>query len=577
MTDDLVGDRPPVPQRAAAMTRRRSGLRCTAAAPRPATRKRRFRHDTLIAVDLFSGFGGLTQGIQQAGFDVIMAANHDEYKVLVHEANHPYAEHWRADLVDPDSADYHSARDLPPADLLCAGVSCVNHSLANSRRAYAEGMSLFSLDDPDYEERVTRSERDRATANCVLHYAAEHHPRLILVECTTQLQSWGNLVPGSRKIGDGTTYRWWLKQFELLGYRHKVLFLNSMFFGVGQSRDRGYWVFWDRSLPAPDLEHRPLTWCPRCSTTVEAIQRWRTGIPPTGTVQYGKQYDYRCPSCQTMIVPPFTASIDAVDLSDVGLRIGDRPLKPYLDKATGKTVMLPLAPATLARAERCLQRFAGVPAVVMPAKAARGVKRKLGQQQEPAVPTAAPTGVADAALSGRRAGRSLPPTPSARIEDPRSSVQLAVGIIPFRQHTTPSNHAEPMPTITTEQLPGLLIADGSAAPPTAAAAPPAAAGERQQTLWPAGDLIVGPAGPPYRGGRRWNDRLVRLQLDDCFFRMLTAREIGRGCGFDVDWNGRPGSFIVWGSSRDQVDGYGAAVTPAVGEWIGKRLRAVVHR
>ncbi len=28
---------------------------------RPALQQRRFRHDTLVAVDLFSGFGGLTQ------------------------------------------------------------------------------------------------------------------------------------------------------------------------------------------------------------------------------------------------------------------------------------------------------------------------------------------------------------------------------------------------------------------------------------------------------------------------------------------------------------------------------------
>ena len=57
-----------------------------------------------------------------AAFTTIMAANHNRYKVEVHEANHPYAEHWIADLVDPTSADYHSARDLPAADLLVAGV-----------------------------------------------------------------------------------------------------------------------------------------------------------------------------------------------------------------------------------------------------------------------------------------------------------------------------------------------------------------------------------------------------------------------------------------------------------------------
>ena len=34
---------------------------------RPATRRRRFGHDEYTAVDLFSGFGGLTQGIESAG------------------------------------------------------------------------------------------------------------------------------------------------------------------------------------------------------------------------------------------------------------------------------------------------------------------------------------------------------------------------------------------------------------------------------------------------------------------------------------------------------------------------------
>jgi DNA (cytosine-5)-methyltransferase 1 len=80
---------------------------------RPATSQPKFRHDTLRAVDLFSGFGGLTKGIERAGFDTIMAANHNRYKIMVHEANHPNAEHWIADLVDPESSDYHSARDLP--------------------------------------------------------------------------------------------------------------------------------------------------------------------------------------------------------------------------------------------------------------------------------------------------------------------------------------------------------------------------------------------------------------------------------------------------------------------------------
>ena len=258
---------------------------------RPATRRRRFGHDEYTAVDLFSGFGGLTQGIESAGFTAITAANHNSYKVEIHEANHPHVEHWIADLVDTESTSYHSARDLPKADLLAAGVSCVNHSPANTKKAYAQALSLFDVQDPDFEARVTRSERDRATANCVLHYADAHHPRVILVECTTELQSWGRALPGRPKVGDGSTYRWWLRQFSNLGYRHRTLYLNSMFFGVGQSRDRLYEVFWDKGIPTPDLDHRPIGWCSFCDRQIEAVWTWRTGVPPSGTVRYGKQYD----------------------------------------------------------------------------------------------------------------------------------------------------------------------------------------------------------------------------------------------------------------------------------------------
>jgi hypothetical protein len=43
---------------------------------RPAKRRRRYRHDELTCVDLFSGFGGLTLGIVLAGFTAITAAIH---------------------------------------------------------------------------------------------------------------------------------------------------------------------------------------------------------------------------------------------------------------------------------------------------------------------------------------------------------------------------------------------------------------------------------------------------------------------------------------------------------------------
>lgn len=584
---------------------------------RPATKKRRYRHDDLVAVDLFSGFGGLSWGIKKAGFGLILAANHNEYKTAVHEKNHPEAEHWIADLVDKESADYHDVRDLPAGDLLTAGVSCVNHSPANTQRAYEQEGTLFDSYDEHYESRVTRSERDRATANCVLHYAARHHPRLILVECTTQLYSWGKLTPGKKSVGDGSTYRWWLKQFDILGYDHKVLYLNSMFFGVGQSRDRGYWVFWKKELPAPDLEHRPESWCHRCDTIVQARQAWRTGIPATGTVTYGKQYTYRCERCRGEVIPPFTPSLDAIDLSNLGKKIGDRPSKTHKDGSFG-----PLALATMDRAERCRQRFADFPAILMPAKGNHGTERTLSQplstqtsQQETALLSSgllhgqvlaahrhngdgkhltqpmdtvtathekavlvavdnyqgAPRGV-DEPLPTQGGSETLGiltsgvlpvrthATPRGLDEPMQTLVGgagsggisvMSTGVLPFRKHTIPTTHAEPMPTFTSDQIPALMSA-ASGIP-----------GATDQAFLP-------------RDLAEWGQALAQTPLLECHLRMLGSHEIGRGCGFDVDFGDHQGSFVVWGSERDRTDGYGNAVSPPVGEWISDRMRRAIH-
>lgn len=528
---------------------------------RPATRRRRFRHDDLIAGDLFSGFGGLTQGIQAAGFETIMAANHNRYKVEIHEANHPDVEHWIADLVDPESANYHSVRDLPAVDLLAAGVSCVNHTQANSQKAYSQrDMSLFDMDDPDFDARVTRSERDRATANCVLHYAAQHHPRMMLIECTTELQSWGPAIPGKPKIGDGSTYRWWLKQIANLGYRYRVLYLNSMFFDVPQSRDRGYWIFWDDKLSTPDLDHRPIAWCGRCDQIVEAVWTWRTGVPPTGSVRYGKQYDYRCPSCRGPVAPPATMSLHALDLTDLGTRIGDKPLKAFKDKVTGEITMSPLAPSTMARGERCRQRFAEFPAVLMPAKAIRGVERHPWQpmatqtsQQETAI-------LSTGALIGA-AGNTY--------EAPGSNCRSRGFDQPLWSQYRAYPLDRPLGTVVGSAITqGLLFGgwykqNGSLGTETA----PHPVTDPFGTLCSRDTTAVLTS--------EWVRALSELSLEDCYFRMMASHEIGRGCGFDVDFVDYKGAFIVWGSARDQVDGFGNAVSPQVGEWIGLRLRAVL--
>ncbi|MGL5827778.1 MAG: DNA cytosine methyltransferase, partial [Nocardioides sp.] len=470
--------------------------------------------------------------------------------------------------------------------------------------------------------------------------------------------SWGPALPGKAKVGDGSTFRWWLREIEKLGYRHRQLYLNSRFFDGDQSRDRWYGVFWDTRIPTPDLEHRPLTYCGSCADVVEARWAWRTGIPATGSVRYGKQYDYRCPRCRHQVVPPSGYALRSLDLSDLGTRIGDMPLKTIRDKKTGELYESPLARATMARAERCRQRFGEFPAVLMPTKAlGRGTDRHPWQpfatqtsRQETAVlstgaimaaagntyerpgshcrtrglgeplwtatatnstgiitpPAAVPVAVAVANFQGAPRGVDdpLPTQPGSQTVG-----LVSAGVVPFRRHTVPTSHGEPMPTVTGDQYPGLLTAAGRiqnngaideakyrAYPLDHPLSTVVGSANQQGFLfsgWIKQNGSTGTETTPHGVDEplatltardttsllhaEWVQHLDQLKLEDCYFRMTRTHEIGRGCGFDVDFAGHAGTFKVWGSVRDQIDGYGNAVFPNIGTWIGRQLRSALHR
>ena len=160
---------------------------------------------------------------------------------------------------------------------------------------------------------------------------------------------------------------------------------------------------------------------------------------------------------------------------------------------------------------------------------------------------------------------------------------LSAGVVPFRKNTVPTVHAEPMPTATSEQIPGLLTAVGVVQKnegvdrrvfPVSDPLRTVVASSANQGLLFSGWAERREVSPV--ADAAWRAALADVALDDCYFRMLGPHEVGRGCGFDVDFPDYEGSFVVWGSARDQVDGFGNAVSPQVGEWIGRRLRAVLH-
>lgn len=596
--------------------------------------------DSIVALDMFSGCGGSSQGIEAAGIDVWYAANHWKYAVEIHERNHPRAEHFIADLVDDEAADYYHPEHLPRADVLWASPSCTNHSKSNAVRAYRRNLSLFDVHDPDYEDQVTASERSRATAVCVLQYARKHAPKVIVVENVVEFCQWGAQVGTSRK-GDGSTFRWWLDELHKLGYRTKVLFLNSMFFGVPQSRDRVYIACWHQSLPTPDLEFRPPAVCQRCDQLVESVQRWKHRTKAWPLAEWGKhgdQYVYVCPSCSHRVQPFAMPAAYAIDWTDLGTRIGDKER--------------PLAPATMARIARGVDKFGQWPPFLMPAKAVHGVDRPVDQpmptqttQQEMMLVSAF-----QATLAGNTYERDGSTCRVRGVDEPlptqHTTAAQGIVVAPPRFIDNAQGVArsvlDALPTQTTSEtlgmvsLPGFMVKNNGGAEPACRSYPVtdplgsivASATTQGLVVWPWVHTARGtgtsteprpakldPATQPLSsieaGGNHhflltalfakqnggpadtaWHqvgvDTLNTLLSVDTTCLLSPPEQLPPVEVDDCRYRmlkpteikagmGVPASFEMWGSARDQVKALGNAVTPPVPTWIMTRLLKVLGR
>lgn len=257
--------------------------------------------------DLFCGGGGSSEGLKGKGGDVVVASNHWQLAVDTHEANHPETHHVCADISAADP------RNFPSTTGLWASPECTWHSPAGGRKRPTRQQYLFTEWEP---ERNEQGERSRATMWDVVRFAEAHRYKVIIVENVVDVFAW--------ELFD----YWWQGMTQALGYEGRKVSLNSMFcWPTPQSRDRIYMVFWQKGMPAPDLDIQPLAHCPRCERDVNAVQSWKNG---RSVGKYKQQYVYCCPLCAHEVTPYYYAAANAIDWSLPIERIGDRkhPLKP---------------------------------------------------------------------------------------------------------------------------------------------------------------------------------------------------------------------------------------------------------
>lgn len=158
-------------------------------------------------VDLFAGWGGFTEGAEQAGAEVVWAANHWPLAVRAHEHNHPRTIHACQDLRQADWSQ------LPEYDLLLAAPACQGHSqAAQPGRARCE-------------KARRRHDAFRATAWAVVDCAEATKPQAIVVENVVDFRRW-------------QLYPRWLACLQDLGYSVSENILTATDFGVPQRRRR---------------------------------------------------------------------------------------------------------------------------------------------------------------------------------------------------------------------------------------------------------------------------------------------------------------------------------------------------
>lgn len=508
----------------------------------------------ITATVQFCGAGGSSQGAEEAGAQIDLALNHWKLAIDTHSTNFPNARH---DCTDISASD---PRRYPSTDILHTSPECRPHTPAggNNHKSLKKQMDLFNSGKID-----PATERSRATMWDVPRFAEYHNYNIIIVE---------NVVEAKTRW---PLFDTWLTAMHVLGYNHKCLYFNSMhFFPTPQSRDRMYVVFWKKGNKAPNLDYTPSAYCPKCAKDILSVQTWKNSKKQFG--KYRQQYVYCCPTCTLVVEPYYYAAFNIIDWNDRGVRIGDRK-KPLKNK-------------TMKRIRYGLDKFGPNPYLVQIAYGdkANGIVRGIHDPHYSQT-----TSIGQAIINPfivrleygqmvKSASESLP------VQTTRESMMLInppfiiKGEHSFQEPQVRSVD-DTLQTQVTRQTMGLLTppflidlhSNGKAREIISETSTITAGGIKNGLVttesWNCflsayynGSHCVKHITEAI-GTQTTNDRnsLVMYQnpeIEECFYRMLKAREVKLGMAFNEN-------YVVLGNSRDQVKQCGNAVTPPVSKWL----------
>lgn len=189
--------------------------------------------ETPVAIDLFAGAGGLSEGFRQEGFRVALAVELDRHAAQTYRANHP-----GVPVIEEDVAalDARKVRKLAVAakdvSAVIAGPPCQGYSAAGSRVPGDQKNLLFRQ---------------------VARVASELNAEFTVMEN----------VPGIQRVNGQRFLRRILECLRSYGFSAGRYLVDAQDFGVPQRRRRYFFLARKRgsgprpSAPVPHVDHQP--------------------------------------------------------------------------------------------------------------------------------------------------------------------------------------------------------------------------------------------------------------------------------------------------------------------------------
>ncbi|MGA7087944.1 MAG: DNA (cytosine-5-)-methyltransferase [Candidatus Dormiibacterota bacterium] len=170
------------------------------------------------AIDLFCGAGGLSLGLHNAGFRVLLGADIDPLAVETHVSNLGGLG-YTGDLTDSsDLLHFLESMTIKTVDLVAGGVPCQPFSRAGQSKIRS---LVAARARPEHDRRADLWES-------FIHAVRYLRPRAVLLENVPDLAQWD----------DGAVLIDFCESLRELGYRTEARILHAYEYGVPQHRSR---------------------------------------------------------------------------------------------------------------------------------------------------------------------------------------------------------------------------------------------------------------------------------------------------------------------------------------------------